>query len=37
MDKIVINEVLVDGDFNDHVGSEMGGFAEVMGVLGLGK
>ena len=37
MDKIVTNEVLVDGDFNDHVGSEMGGFAEVMGALGLGK
>ena len=29
----MINEkVLVDGDFNDHVGSDMSGFAEVMGV-----
>ena len=30
MDKIVtIEKVLVGGDFNVHVGSDMGGFAEV--------
>ena len=31
------SEVLVDGDFNSHVRSDMGGFGEVYGVLGLGK
>ena len=41
MHKVVTSEkVLVDGDFNGHVGSDMGGFGKVqggMGVLGLGK
>ena len=31
------SEVLVGGDFNSHVRSDMGGFGEVYGVLGLGK
>ena len=30
-------KVLVGGDFNGHVGIDMGGFREVHGVLGLGK
>ena len=30
-------KALVGGDFNGHVGSDMGGFGEVHGVLGLGK
>ena len=38
MDKVVTSEkVLVGSDFNSHVGSDMGGFGEVHGVLGLGK
>ena len=41
MDRVVTSEkVLVGGDFNGHVGSDMGGFGKVhggMGVLGLGK
>ena len=35
MDKVVTNEkVLVGGDFNDHVGSDVGGFGEAHGVGG---
>ena len=38
MDKVVTSEkVLVGGYFSGHVGSDMGGFGEVHGVLGLGK
>ena len=38
MGKVVASEgVLVGGDFNSHVGSDMGGFGEVHGGLGLGK
>ena len=38
MEKLVKSEkVLVVGDFNDHVGSDMGGFGEAHGCLGLGK
>ena len=41
MDRVVTSEkVLVGGDYNGHVGSDMGGFGKVqggMGVLGLGK
>ena len=38
IDKVVTNDnVLVGGDFNGHVGNDMGGFGEVHGVLGLGK
>ena len=31
MDKVVTSEVLVVGDFNGHVGSDMGGFGEIHG------
>ena len=31
------SEVLVGGEFNGHVGRDMGGFGEVHGGLGLGK
>ena len=34
MDKVVTSEVLVGGDFNDHVGSDVGGFGEVHGGSG---
>ena len=37
VDKVVTSEVLVGGDFNGHVGSDMGGFGEVYGGLGIGK
>ena len=38
MDKVVINEkVLVGGDFNGHVGSDMADFGEVHGAFGIGK
>ena len=38
MDKVLTNEkVLVGGDFNGHVGSDMDGFGEVHKGLGLGK
>ena len=40
MDKVVTSEkVLMGGDFNGHVGSDMGGLEEVNGggVWGLGK
>ena len=38
MDKVVTSDnVLVGGDFNDHVGSDLGGLERFMGVLGLGK
>ena len=38
MDKVVTSDnVLVGGDFNDHVGSDMGGFGEVHGGLGIGQ
>ena len=33
----MINEkVLVGGDINGHVGTDMGGFGEVHGVFGIG-
>ena len=36
MDKVVTNDnVLVGGDFNGHVGSDMGGFGEVHGGFGI--
>ena len=36
MDKVVTSEkVLVGGDFNGHVGSDMGGFGEVHGGFGI--
>ena len=37
MDKFVASKVLVDGDFNDHVVSDMGGFVEVHGGFGIGQ
>ena len=38
MDTFVTSKkVLVDGDFNDHVGSDMGGFGEVHGGFGMGQ
>ena len=37
MDKVVTSEVLVGGDFNGHVVSDMGGFAEVHGGFGIGQ
>ena len=38
MDKVVTSErVLLDGDFNGHVSSDMGGLERFMWVLGLGK
>ena len=38
MDKVVTSEkILVGGDFNGHVGSDMAGFGEVHGGLRLGK
>ena len=38
MDKVVTTEkLLVGGDFNAHVGSDMGGFGEVHGGLGTGQ
>ena len=38
MDKVVtIEKVLVGGDFNGHVGSDMGGFEEVHGGFGIGQ
>ena len=37
MDRVVTSEVLVADDFNDHAGSDMGGFGETHGGLGLGK
>ena len=38
MDKFVTSDnVLVDGDFNGHVGSDMGGFGEVHGGFGIGQ
>ena len=37
MEKVVISEkVLVGGDFNGHVGSDMGGFGEVHGAFEAG-
>ena len=35
MGKVVTSEVLVGGDFNGHVGSDMGGFEEVHGGFGI--
>ena len=35
MDKVVTSEVLVGGDFNVHVGSDIGGFGEVHGGFGI--
>ena len=38
MNKVVTSEkVLVGGDFNGHIGSDMGGFEEVHGGLGIGQ
>ena len=38
MDKIVTSDnVLVGGDFNGYVGSDMGGFGEVPGGFGIGQ
>ena len=38
MDKVVTSDnVLVGSDFNGHVGSDMGGFGEVHGGLGIGQ
>ena len=38
MNKVVRSEkVLVGGDFNGHVGSDMGGFEEVHGGFGIGQ
>ena len=37
MDQIVKNEVLVCDEFNGHAGSDMGGFGEVHGGLGIAK
>ena len=38
MDKVVTSEkVWVSGDFNGHVGSDMGGFGEVHEGLGIGQ
>ena len=37
MDKVVTSEVLVDGNFNGHVGSDMGGFGEVHEGFGIGQ
>ena len=38
MDKVVTSDnVLVGGDFNGHVGSDMGGFGEVHGGFGIGQ
>ena len=38
MDKVVTSEkVLVGGDFNDHVGTDMGGFGEVHVGFGIGQ
>ena len=37
MDKVVTNKVLVGGDFNDHVGGDMGGFGETHGRFGIGQ
>ena len=37
MDTVVTSEVLVGGDFNGHVGSDMGGFGEVHGDFGTGQ
>ena len=37
MGKVVKSEVLVGGDFNGHVGSDMGGSGEVQGGFGNGQ
>ena len=38
MDKVVTSEkVLVGGDFNGYVASDMGGFREINGGLGIGQ
>ena len=38
MNKVVTSEkVLVGGDFNGHIGSDMGGFEEVHGGFGIGQ
>ena len=34
---VTVEKVLVDGDFNGHVGSDMGGFGEAHVGLRLGK
>ena len=37
MDKVVTSEVFVGGDFNGHVGSDLGGLGEVHGGFGIGQ
>ena len=38
MDKVVTSDnVLVGGNFNGHVGSDIGGFGEVHGGFGIGQ
>ena len=37
LDKVVTSEVLVGGDFNCHVSSDVGGFGEVHGGFGIGQ
>ena len=37
MGKVVTSEVFVSRDFNDHVGSDMGGFGEVYRCFGIGQ
>ena len=37
MDKVVTSEVLMGGEFNGHVVSDVGGFGEVHGGLGIGQ
>ena len=37
MVKVVTSEVLLGGNFNGHVGSDMGGFREVHGGFGIGQ
>ena len=37
MDKVVTSEVLVGGDFNGHVGNDMGSFGEAHDSFGIGR
>ena len=37
MGEVETSEVLVGCDFNDHVGSDMGGFGEVHGAFVIGQ
>ena len=36
MDGVTSKKVLVGGDFNGHIGSDMGGFGEVHRGFGIG-